>query len=167
MRSSSTIDKNRGKPIARRSVDQSTKEGPMNETIRDVVRTIPLTMAPQATVMEAAQIMRENDIGDVLVLDNGRLYGILTDRDIVVRGLAQGCDPAMTRVGDICSRELITVSLDERLDHAVRLMRDRAVRRLPVEDAGRVVGIVTIGDLALERDRHSLLADISAAPPNV
>jgi CBS domain-containing protein len=139
----------------------------MNDTIRDVIRTIPVTLAPQATVMEAAQIMRENDIGDVLVLDNGRLYGILTDRDIVVRSLAQGHDPALTRVGDVCSRELVTVSLDDSVDRAVRLMRERAIRRLPVEDAGRVVGIVTIGDIALERDRESLLADISAAPPNI
>jgi CBS domain-containing protein len=139
----------------------------MNDTIRDVIRTIPMTLAPQATVMEAAQLMRDNDIGDVLILDNGRLFGILTDRDIVVRSLAQGHDPALTRVGDICSRDLVTARVDDSLDHAVRRMRERAVRRLPVDDNGRVVVMVTIGDMALERDRQSLLADISAAPPNV
>ena len=109
----------------------------------------------------------DNDIGDVVVLDNGRLFGIVTDRDIVVRALAAGCDPNRTSVGEICSRALVTLAPEDSTGQAVRVMRERAIRRLPIEDGGRVVGIVTLGDVGVAADRRSALADISAAPPNV
>ena len=116
---------------------------------------------------EAAETMRAHDIGNVVVVDdNGKLSGILTDRDIVVRVVAEGRDPRATRVGDIASRELTAVSPDDPVDRAVQLMRDRAIRRLPAVEKDKVVGIVSIGDLALDRDPDSALADISAAPPN-
>jgi len=125
-------------------------------------------MPASESVMYAAKAMRENDIGDVIVLHAGRLFGILTDRDIVVRVLAEGKDPASTTVGDICSREITMVVPTDSVGQAVRLMREKALRRLPVvEETGQVVGIVSLGDVALERDRRSALADISAAPPNV
>lgn len=140
----------------------------MNDSIRDVMTPNPLAMPASATVMEAAQLMRGNDIGDVIVLEHDRLFGILTDRDIVVRAMAEGADPHATAVGDICSRELTTLRPTDSVGHAVRLMREKAIRRLPVvEETGRVIGIVSIGDVAVERDRRSALADISAAPPNV
>jgi CBS domain-containing protein len=127
----------------------------------------PWSMPPETPVIEAARVMRKNDIGDVVVTDGPRLWGILTDRDIVVRALAEGLDPQGTMVGDICSRELVTVTPDDTLGHAVTLMREKAIRRLPVVEDGAVVGIVSIGDVAVDRDRRSALADISAAPPNV
>ena len=139
----------------------------MKDCIRDVMTRNPKTLGQSATIMEAACAMRDNDIGDVVVLDNGRLCGILTDRDIVVRALAAGCDPNRTSVGDICSRDLLTLAPDDSTGHAVRVMRERAIRRLPIEEDGRVVGIITIGDVAVDADRRSALADISAAPPNV
>lgn len=140
----------------------------MNDSIRDVMTPNPLAMPASASVMEAAQLMRGSDIGDVIVVEGDRLVGILTDRDIVVRALAEGADPHATAVGDICSRELSTVRPTESVGSAVRLMREKAIRRLPVvEETGQVVGIVSIGDVAVERDRRSVLADISAAPPNV
>ena len=108
--------------------------------------------------------MKESDIGDVLVSDDGKLCGVVTDRDIVVRGLAEG--RASARLGDICSRELVTVPPDGEVDEAARLMSEHALRRLPVTDHGRPVGMVSIGDLAVEMDRDSVLADISAAPAN-
>jgi CBS domain-containing protein len=125
-------------------------------------------MLPESTIVrEAAETMRANDIGDVVVVDdNGAISGILTDRDIVVRVVAEGRDPRATRIGDIASRELTAVSPDDPVDRAVLLMRERAIRRLPVVDKGKPVGIVSIGDLALDRDPDSALADISAAPPN-
>jgi len=138
----------------------------MHQTIRDVMTVNPRTLGADASVMDAAREMREHGIGDIVVLDGNRLCGILTDRDIVVRALADGSDPHRTRVGDICSRDLTVVSPDESLGQAVRLMREKAIRRLPVEDRGHVVGIVSIGDLAIDADRWSALADISAAPPN-
>jgi len=140
----------------------------MAERIRDVMTTNPETMPESTTVREAAETMRANDIGDVVVVDdNGTLSGILTDRDIVVRVVAEGRDPRATRIGDVASRDLTAVSPDDPVDRAVQLMRDKAIRRLPAVDKGKPVGIVSIGDLALDRDPGSALADISAAPPNI
>lgn len=139
----------------------------MAESIRDVMTPNPQTLPESAVVREAAETMRANDIGDVIVSDDdGRLTGILTDRDIVVRVVAEGRDPRATRIGDIASHELTAVSPDDPVDRAVELMRERAIRRLPVVEQGKPVGIVSIGDLAVERDPDSALADISAAPPN-
>lgn len=139
----------------------------MDQSIRDVMTPNPCTISPDASVMDAAQVMRGSDIGDVIVLEEDRLFGILTDRDIVVRALAEGADPETTAVGDICSRDLTTIEPRASVGQAVRLMREKAIRRLPVVDEnGYVLGIVSIGDVAVERDRHSALADISAAPPN-
>ena len=139
----------------------------MTEYIRDVMTTNPETLPESTTVREAAETMRANDIGDVVIVDdNGAISGILTDRDIVVRVVAEGRDPRATRIGDIASRELTAASPDDPVDRAIQLMRERAIRRLPVVDKGKPVGIVSIGDLALDRDPDSALADISAAPPN-
>jgi CBS domain-containing protein len=85
--------------------------------------------------------------------------------DIVVRAVADDRNPAEVRLGDICSRELTTVDASASVKDAVELMRKQALRRLPVVEAGRPVGIVSLGDLAIERDPGSTLADISAASP--
>lgn len=138
----------------------------MAKTVRDIMTNNPVAMPQTASIAEAAHQMRDAAIGDVIVLDGDRVTGIVTDRDIVVRGLAEGRDPKGTRLGDICSRELSTVTPADAVDKAIQLMSDKAVRRLPVVDKGRAVGIVSIGDLALERDRRSALGTISAAPPN-
>lgn len=140
----------------------------MGHKVRDVMTPNPLTMLPEATMLEAATSMRDANIGDVLVVegDSGPLRGILTDRDIVVRGLAAGLDPARTKLDELCSRRLVTISPDEDYENAVRVMREEKVRRLPVMQNGRAVGIVSLGDLALMSDPHSVLGEISAAPPN-
>ena len=139
----------------------------MDQSIRDAMTPNPCAISPSASVMDAAQIMRGSDIGDVIVLEDDRLFGILTDRDIVVRALAAGADPHTTPVAEICSRDLTTIEPTAGVGQAVRLMREKALRRLPVVDKnGFVLGIVSIGDVAVKRDRHTALADISAAPPN-
>jgi CBS domain-containing protein len=139
----------------------------MNESVRDVMTLAPCALSTRDTVTTAAQVMRENDIGDVIVLEGSRLFGILTDRDIVVRALAEGADLQATTVDRICSRDLTVITPSASVGEAVRLMRDKAIRRLPVVDEhGEVVGIVSLGDVAVERDRRTALADISAAPPN-
>jgi len=110
--------------------------------------------------------MRTEDVGDVLVVDGGRLSGIITDRDIAIRAVAENKGPA-TPVREVCSDgNLTTVTPDTKIDQAVELMRSQAVRRLPVVDGDRPVGMISIGDLAIERDETSALADISAAKPN-
>lgn len=119
-------------------------------------------------VMSARQwVMRHEDIGALMMGDEGGGVGILTDRDIVVRVVAVGQDPFQTPVGEICCRELTTVAPDDSVGEAVRLMRARSIRRLPVTEGGDIVGILTIGDIAVARDSRTALADISAAPPNV
>ena len=136
------------------------------QTVHDVM-TFNLTTLPlSASVLDAAHAMRDANIGDVLVVDNGKLRGIVTDHDLVIRALAEGREPSSTTLADICSQELSTVSPADSVDHAVQLMRQKALRRLPVVENGRPVGIVSLGDLAQNRDPQSALGEISAAPPN-
>lgn len=134
--------------------------------IREVMTPAPVTVASTDMVTVAASAMKEHGIGAVPVITDGRLTGILTDRDIAIRVLAEDLDPSSTRVGDVCSTELAAISMDDDVDQAIRLIRERAVRRVPVIDDGVPVGIISIGDVALTRDERSALADVSAAPPN-
>ena len=145
-----------------------TQDHRVSDIIRDVMSQCPRALNRDATVLEAAEVMRREDIGDVLVMadDDRVLVGILTDRDIVVRALAEGRDPAKTRIGDVCSQQVVTVGPEDSVGHAVRVMREKAVRRIPVVDGSQVVGMLTLGDIAVERDSRTGLADISAAPPN-
>lgn len=138
----------------------------MPETIADVMTPDPHTLDARATVEEAAQAMKQDDIGDVIVCEGDNVCGIVTDRDIAIRVVAEGRAAADVRLGDICSKELTTVSTQTSIEDAVGLMRQKALRRLPVCEDGRPVGVVTIGDLAQARDRDSALASVSSAPPN-
>jgi CBS domain-containing protein len=124
------------------------------------------TIAPDSTLIEAAREMRDGDVGSILILDGDDPWGIITDRDIVVRAVAEQRDPGSTRVSDVATRGLIGVEVDQPIDAAVELMRENDIRRLLVTEGGRPVGILSIGDLAVERDPESVLADISAASPN-
>jgi CBS domain-containing protein len=126
----------------------------------------PITVPASAAVLHAARLMKEQDIGDVIVVDDGQIRGIVTDRDLVTRVLGENLDPSRTPVGEVCSRELVTVAPDDAPEQAIELMRARALRRIPVTRDGQAIGIVSMGDLAVERDPESALADISAAPPN-
>ena len=138
----------------------------MARYLRDIMTQKPVTVQTTDAVVAAARSMRDGNIGDVVVLEGDRIHGILTDRDMVVRGVAEGRDPARTTVGEICSGELTTLSPDDTIEDAEKLMRDRAIRRLPVVKGGRPVGIVSLGDLAVEKNPESTLGGISAAPPN-
>jgi CBS domain-containing protein len=143
--------------------------GTTGAKVRDVMTQDPIALDANATVVEAAEQMRDAAVGDVLVVQNGRLLGIVTDRDIAVRGVAAGEDPRTMKLANIMSAELTTVSPDDDAARAVELMRKRALRRLPVVENGRLVGILSLGDLAIEGDRRSAgsaLGSISAAPPN-
>lgn len=126
----------------------------------------PITIPASASLVDAAKTMREQNIGDVVVADGDRPLGVLTDRDIVVRAVAEGRTPANTPVSELCSGEVVVVGPEDDVTRAVHLMRERAVRRLPVVTDGRLVGVISLGDLAIERDETSALADMSAADPN-
>jgi CBS domain-containing protein len=136
-------------------------------TVKDVMTKDPREVSVDESIIAVTRLMRDEDIGSVVVSDSGQVRGIVTDRDIIVRAIAEGLDPNVETVDTVYSgRDLVTVEPDTPLDEAARLMREKAVRRLPVVDSGRAVGMVTIGDLAIERDEDSPLADISAAPSN-
>ena len=138
----------------------------MAQQVREFMTERPAIVGSGAPLMEAARLMRERDIGDVLVVDNGKLRGVITDRDIVVRPVADGSDLSTVVAGDVCSRDPVCVGPQEDAEQVLRLMRTRAVRRIPVVDGDRLVGIVSLGDMAIQRDANSVLADISGAEPN-
>lgn len=136
-------------------------------SISEVMTPDPTTCSTTTTLVEAAQVMQQEDIGDVIVLDqNDQICGIVTDRDIVVRAIADRRDPASTKLGDICSRDVTSLSPKDEVGDAVKLMTQRAIRRLPIVENGKPVGIVSLGDLAVSQDPESGLADISSAPAN-
>jgi CBS domain-containing protein len=138
----------------------------MPQRIHDVMTPHPVMLPCTASVQEAARTMREQAIGDVIVMEHQQVCGIVTDRDIVVRTVAAARDPAATPLADICSQALTTVSPEDSLEQALHLMRVKAIRRLPVVEGGRAVGMVSLGDLAVARAPDSVLGEISAAFPN-
>jgi CBS domain-containing protein len=138
----------------------------MPQRIHDVMTPNPVALPGTTSVYEAARVMRDQDIGDVIVIENHQVCGIVTDRDIVVRTVAEAQDSATTTLADVCSHALLTVTPTDTVEEAVRLMRTYAIRRLPVVEGGKAVGMVSLGDLAVERDPDSALGEISAAPPN-
>ncbi|WP_405865876.1 CBS domain-containing protein [Streptomyces sp. NBC_00005] len=140
----------------------------MTRKVRDVMSSGVAAVEPMTTVARAARMMREQDVGDVLVAYDCDLFGVLTDRDIVVRALAEGRDPAGTTVGSVCTPPPVaTLTPDDTTDRAIELMRRHAVRRLPVvERGGCPVGVISLGDLATTEDTHSALTDIGKAAPN-
>jgi CBS domain-containing protein len=109
--------------------------------------------------------MREQNIGAVLVTQEDHLRGLVSDRDVVVRALAEGLGRQRTTVAEVCSDVVGTVSPDEDVDGAVEIMREHAIRRLPVVEGDHPVGIVSPGDMAIERGSRSALGGISAARP--
>jgi CBS domain-containing protein len=133
--------------------------------VSDVMTAAPVGVYYSQTIGETARIMRDTQVGAVLVVSDGALSGVVTDRDLVVRGLAEGEGPD-SPVGPLCSGDLVGVAADADLEEAEELMREHAVRRLPVITDGQVVGIVSMGDLAVSADANSPLAAVSRAQPN-
>ncbi|MFL6124695.1 CBS domain-containing protein [Actinophytocola sp.] len=138
----------------------------MPQLVRDLMTSDPVTLPPDTPVRQAARVMREQDIGDVLVVADGRLRGIVTDRDIVTRGVADFDDLSTCSLSDVCSDQLLTASPTDEVDTAIARMREAAVRRIPVVRDGEPVGILSIGDAAVDRDPDSALAEISAEDGN-
>ena len=137
-----------------------------------MAHTVSEFMTPNPTVIEVtdslrsvAETMAAQDLGSLVVAENGAVVGIVTDRDLVVRGLATGVG-LDAPVGQLITGSLVSVGPGDAVAEVIQLMRDNAVRRVPVLDGDQAVGVVTIGDLAVALDADSALADISAAPPN-
>jgi CBS domain-containing protein len=138
----------------------------MTRTVEEIMTREPRTVNAGDPVIDAARIMRDDDIGDVIVVENGNVEGIVTDRDIVVRDVAENRDPASTPVREVCTTGVEALEPGASVDDALRKMREADIRRIPVVEDGRPVGIVSLGDLAVEREPDSTLADISAASPD-
>jgi CBS domain-containing protein len=121
----------------------------MGKSIRDAMTEDPRSIGASASVVEAAQLMREEHIGSLPITDDEQLVGMITDRDITTRVVAEAADPKTTSVGDVYSQDLISIEPDQDLEEALRLMARHQVRRLPVIENGRLVGIVAQADIAL------------------
>jgi CBS domain-containing protein len=124
----------------------------MANSVRDAMTEAPRSIGQSASVVEAALLMREADIGSLPITDDEQLVGMITDRDITTRVVAEAADPKMTSVGDVYSRDLISVEPENDLEEALRLMARHQVRRLPVVEDGMLVGIVAQADIALREN---------------
>ena len=123
----------------------------MAKNVRDAMTSNPRSIEPSTKVADAASLMKSEDVGSLPIVEGGQLVGVVTDRDIVIRGVADGKDPQSTTVDEIASRDLVTVDPEQDLDEAMRLMAQHQVRRLPVaEEDGRLVGILAQADVARE-----------------
>jgi CBS domain-containing protein len=122
------------------------------EQVRNVMTQNPTSCDPSTTAVEAAKVMASEDVGSVPVVKDSRLVGLVTDRDLVVRVLAEGRDPNSTTLGEIASSDLETVSPDDDLDTVLRKMASSQVRRLPVVEGDQLVGIVAQADVARQGD---------------
>ena len=128
----------------------------MAQTVREVMSTDLVTVGVEDSLIDASKLMSQHDIGDVVVVDADRLLGIVTDRDIVVRGLAEGKSPNAP-ASELATTDVKVLSPGDDAKEAVQWMREAAIRRLPVVEDGKPVGIVSIGDLAVTRDPSSAL----------
>jgi CBS domain-containing protein len=122
--------------------------------IRDVMTANPRTVSPEDSIQNAARIMRDEDTGAVPVVENGRAIGMVTDRDIVIRAVADG-GQLDRPVRDIATSQIVSVSPEMSTREANELMREHQVRRLPVVDGERLVGMVSLGDLAVKESKES------------
>jgi CBS domain-containing protein len=126
----------------------------MAKTVKDAMTANPRSVSGGDSVVEAARLMRDEDIGSLPVVEGGRLVGIVTDRDLAIRVVAESAPPESTSVGDVLSREAITATPDQDLDEALKLMAHHQVRRLPVVEGERLIGILAQADVAHEEDRE-------------
>lgn len=122
----------------------------MAKMVRDAMTSNPWTVTPLQSLADVAQIMKTEDVGSVPVVDDGRLLGMLTDRDIVTRAVAEGADVRSMSAGDVASRDPVTAAPEQGLDDALRVMAQHQVRRLPVVEGGQLLGILAQADVALE-----------------
>ncbi len=128
----------------------------MGKHIREVMTPGPETIQADRPAAEAAKLMKQADAGMIPVMENGNLFGTVTDRDIAIRLVAEGKDPQSTPVREIASTEIVTVEPDRDLAEGLQLMAKHQVRRLPVVEDGRLVGVLAQADVAREGDEQAV-----------
>jgi CBS domain-containing protein len=134
----------------------------MAKRVRDAMTEDPRSIGTSEPVVDAARLMREQDVGSLPVTDDQKLVGMITDRDITTRVVAEAADLKLISVGDVYSRDLISVEPDQDLAEALRLMARHQVRRLPVVEDGNLVGIVAQADVALRENEQETGALVEA-----
>ena len=134
--------------------------------VRDVMTAAPETIELDAPIRDAAALMARSDIGSVIVVEGGQNRGIVTDRDIALRVVAEGGDPVITTVAQVMTPFPASIAPTASVHEAIQVMREHDIRRLPVVESGRPVGMVALADLSWSPEAQALLADISSAPPN-
>jgi CBS domain-containing protein len=141
----------------------------MAKSVREAMTASVSSVSPSQSLADAADVMKRKDVGSVPVVDEGRLVGIVTDRDIVTRAVAEQRNPQAVRVEEIASHELVTVEPEQDLDEALALMARHKVRRLPVLEEGRLVGMLAQADVALEAREKvgEMVEQISQPTPGV
>lgn len=135
--------------------------------IRELMTPDPVSCAPETPLRRIAQLMVENDCGVIPVCSDGKVVGIVTDRDIVTRGFTKTLDPTTLPVSDVMTRDLIMVDVEDKVERAVQLMEGEQVHRLPVIEGERLVGMISVTDLAdhlPERKAGELLREVSQSP---
>ncbi|MFB3814455.1 MAG: CBS domain-containing protein [Terriglobales bacterium] len=128
--------------------------------VREIMTPNVKYVAPDTSLDEVAQVMRDEDVGVVPVIDNGELCGVITDRDIVVRCVAEGNDPAEVEADEVLSENVQTIEPDEDVAEAARIMAEEQIRRLPVVEGGRLVGMLSLGDIAVKQPDEQLTGDV-------
>src|SRR3954447_6584697 len=135
----------------------------MPTIVREVMTRNPRQVSVDEPIVAVARVMRDEQIGAVIVTDADQVRGMVTDRDLVVRAIAEGLDPRIETVDTVYSgRDLVSVDPNLPIDKALQLMREHAAGRLPVVEKGKPVGVISLGDLAIEGQDETALADISA-----
>lgn len=147
------------------------KSGPGSRHIRDVMTPNPECVSEKDSLQDVARIMKDQDTGVVPVVDGRKIVGLITDRDIVVRGLAEGKDLATTRVNELMTKSIRSVREDSTVSEALNLMGNAEIRRVPVVNGNNeLVGIVSLGDIASQTNQDGKVGkaveEISQAPPN-
>lgn len=150
---------------------QDQKPGPGSRHVRDFMTPNPECVTEKDTIREAARIMRDADTGVVPVVDGKRIIGLITDRDIVVRGIAEGKDISNVRVNELMTKSVRSVREDSPVNEVLNMMSSAEIRRMPVVNRNdEIVGIVSIGDIATDTNQAGkvgrALEEISEAPPN-
>lgn len=147
------------------NIGKKKSRGAMNMKVSEIMTMDVTCVSPDTNVVEVARLMSEEDIGSVPVCEKSRLVGILTDRDIIIRNVAKGKSPETTMVRDIMTADVKTVSPETDIEDLTELMSDSQIRRVPVIENNRIVGIVALSDVALENEfvfeASEALTDIS------
>ena len=151
--------------------ERTQKSGPGSRHIRDVMTPNPECVSEKDSIRDVARIMKDQDTGVVPVVDGKRVIGLITDRDIVVRGLAEGKNLENVRVNELMTKSIRSVREDASVDEALNLMSNAEIRRVPVVNHNdEIVGILSLGDIASQGNRDGKVGkaveEISEAPPN-